>query len=212
MAISFATVLTDAKDMIDESQSSFVPDSSWNRWIDQATEELHRLLWVANPDAYTYTADFTIANETTAYTLPTDLRAMRYLVFNPGPAQRLLTQVPSVAQVRGFIRVANTFYVRGSTGAHRLYYIKAPTLTAGTNLDTAMEPWSEFIAIRAAVKAANKDENQRTVLERRIGELRREIETVVARDSATPMSIIETVSNDPLGHWNFGIGGSSLLP
>lgn len=214
MPITFATVVADAKEMVDETNSGFVPAGSWYRWLDQAIEEAWRILALRAPDSIETYVDFTA----TSVAVPAN-RGIRHL--EKDPTQRVRQVVPFLRSVgrageRGWYRQGETIFLQELTGSFRLTYLRAPKLwrtsvaspAEDDTIDTILEPFVEFLAVRLAIKAAQKDENQRPVLQARLKELADEMAIAVQLTSGQPTRIIETSDVDPLGHWSGGGRGS----
>lgn len=223
MAIALSTVVADAKEYVDETNSDFVPVTSWYRWLDQAIEELWRMYALYAPDAIETYTDFATTAAFPSVAIPAN-RGFRGVWKDPTLVSRM--RIPYISSEAapnavGWYLQSLSIFVVGLTGNFRLRYLSAPKLFRTTlvsppeneTLDACLEQFVEFLSVRLAIKGAQKDENRRTVLEARIAELKQEIPQILAAQrSATPMAIIEVADEDPLGHWGMSSGRDSRYP
>jgi hypothetical protein len=187
MATTLAQLMTDAKDRADLLNNAIVADPTWRRWINQATENLYRLLTVKDPARFYKAAPFTLAGGTGGNTvaLASDFRqllpggvtkdpgsqsmrrSLRRFNFAERDAQGRLPAWGTVRELAYDIQAGNIVIEPAvvSAGNYAYYYVAGPVpwLTDGSQDNTAIasvfEPYVDFIGTHTAIKGLTKDES-----------------------------------------------------
>lgn len=227
-----------AKDRADLIQSTFVPDATWNTYINQAMFELYDLLVTVFEDYFKAPAvQFTTVSNQAIYDLPNGTNHS-----GAAPFYKLLGVDLGLGSANNawvtldkynfmdrnrfvYPNTASTIYgvfnlryrVMGSkieftptptsNQVIQLHYIpRLPQLLKDTDLTTiGISGWLEYVIVRAAKYALDKEESDTSVLAQELMYLKQRIEESAAnRDAGRPDTITDTRQN---GFWGSGSGG-----
>jgi len=187
MTTTLAQIVTDAKDRADMLNNSLVADPTWRRWINQATENLYRLLFVKDPARFYKTASFTLTGGTggNSVALASDFRqlmpggvtkdptsqssrrSLRRFNFAERDAQGRLPAWGVVRELAYDIQAGNLVIEPASVcgGSYAYYYVAGPVPWAtdgsqdGVAIASVFEPYVDYIATHSAIKGLSKDES-----------------------------------------------------
>jgi hypothetical protein len=186
---TLAQIMADGKDLCDLVGNPIVGDITWRRWINQGQERLYRLLVAKIPARFHKSVSFTltgVGGNTQALasdfrvlrpdgvtkdpTVPALRRTLRRYSFGERDAQGGLPSWGYGAELAYDIQASNIVVEPGPScaGNYAYYYVHGPVAwaTDGTGdavaIDPIFEPYVDFIAHAAAVKAATKDESMDT--------------------------------------------------
>ena len=185
MAVTLAQIITEAKELIDESGSNFVDDTQWAIWANMGARKLARAIGRINASLCLVRATGLViassdaAPGTNSITIPAAAVGVYAVERDPTSTtlRRFVRQInPMSKNARcgelGYWRDATKVYIEPaeqSAGSYAIYYYAgATTMTSGVNLDTFLEPWWEYVAMFAAIRAQAKDKLDTSELERRL--------------------------------------------
>lgn len=192
MAVTLTQITTRAKQLADMVNSSFISSSEWTDYINAGYMELYDLVVAAFEDYFTTSTTSTISSGNT-FSLPADFYKLRGLDFSLNGAYVNCTQFNfgdrnltstwrSTALYnragRQYRIVGDTLYVipeDRAAGTYKLWYVPSITpLSSGSdtiNSTLTKFGWEEYIALYAAERAQNKQENDVTVLQKQRDQL-----------------------------------------
>lgn len=187
MATDRDALVTEAKQLSDKANTSFVTDAQWAIWANQGVRRLWRFIMRHNPGRLEVTTDFTLTASDNTFTLPTGLHRIRSIERDPGgPGRYVLRHSTVTSKNQQNSRLPT--YRRNKTdiivepkewaaGDYRCYYVAAPTnLPAGsTEMDDELDFWWEFPAIYAAIRGQMKARHDSSELRAALAELQDEI-------------------------------------
>lgn len=161
-----------------ELDDNYVSDSTLNAWINGSYQDLYDLMLAANTDWFTTTdTSITVSSGTSAYSLPADFYKLvgvdvadgsdwyNLRPFNLAERNRYTNGDKSFARYRimnGQIHI----YPTPAWGAGlRLWYVPVPTALSGDG-DTldGVNGWEEYVIVDVMIKAAQKEEQDATLL------------------------------------------------
>lgn len=199
-----------AREMADMVSSSFVTDAELGRYINQVGSELHEKLVVRYEDYFTSPTPttFSLSGSTNTYSLPSDYFKLRGVDYSDGGEWVSMRRYKH--EERDWFNRSNSFShgYRGSdrrytvmgtsivvapddeaSGDYRFWYVPKWTALSSSSqpLPTAMEQWSEYIAVGAAIRCMLKEESDPSALMQRKAELDNRIEDAASnRDASEP--------------------------
>ena len=205
-------------------ENSFLGQSVWRVWIQEATEELYKLILAqGGEEMLSITQNFTIttgnsvalAQTETGTVFTAAFRQLIGLTRDPGTPQRRTVHPFEFAERDSqwmeprYRLMGHTLYIEPeeqAVGNYQLTYLGGPQNWLGSGDDnnqlspTGLEPWKEFIMISAAIKALATNERTSTAeLEARLAAIVEEIETHAgSMDRGEPDKVTD-VSDD--GSW-----------
>lgn len=187
MSVLVATLIDQAQLVSNNRRNAAIASADWVTFINWAVESWYKFRTGLDPALYFATRDVTLTGGvsgstidlTTGFTAP-GLRAVHGVDLNPDTSSRMTIRSSNFAQrndgvgpwlpapfcpvrrydVRGFTMYFTPY--ENSSGAYRIYYRAAPYKFASnvdaTPLDAVLEPESEAIVLRAAMKALRIEE------------------------------------------------------
>jgi len=197
MPVALASLVAEAKSLIDESLQDYITTADWQRYVDSAIDELWRLFQGNNPDAVTTSAAFT----SSPFTIPAN-RGLRFVQKDPGTNQFRNLQPVSIGSAQhqdGYYRIGDALHLTpGQAGNFALFYVRTPQsyASAATNLDAILEPFREFIEVRAALKGASKRDIAKPELRDRVAQLYEEIRDAITCEQGLPDQIVDVYAYD----------------
>jgi len=207
MATSLTTLIADAKERADLTDSAFVSDAAWTRWINLAVRELWGLALSHNAEALATSSNHLGVTSGTI-PLPTGCLRLLYVEKDPDTSPQILPQTSLAGKGR---TNQISYYVSGTTisitpreqsaGDYRLHYVPSPTELVGfsDSLDSRLEQVWGYISIRAAISARGKEEVSTKYLIEELALCRDEVKRTFARRGGhIGMTPIETT---PLNPW-----------
>ena len=209
--VTFQALIDESKDRADMVGSSFVSDSTWEKYINKSKDVLYdHLISAYGEDYYTTDHDITLISGTDTYSLPSDFYKVVSVELDIGGSEYIpLDRFSLRNRGRGFYnRYYNVYKYRligdnihftpnPSTGTTvKLWYIPLATnLVNSTDELKGFNGWEEFIIIDAAIKALRKEESDTTELERDRAILVRRLDAKKRnRDAANGMKVKDTSS------------------
>lgn len=206
--VTLATLRSRARERADMVGSSFVSDSGFNDWINEANQKLYSLIVDAfGEDYFRSTQSFTTVASQSDYPLPSDFYKLVGVDLSYHGIWRSLTRyeraerntfrelkpeaLPRYAIVGSNLRLypAPTAGLSGSI----LYIPEAPLLTADGNSVSYPNGWERYIVIDAAIQALIKEETNVNALLSEREKIEREIRDAKEnRDMATPKQVVDT--------------------
>lgn len=161
----------------DQSGSKFCSDPELNDYINTAWCELYELLIDSGSEYRLETDTITTASGTSAYDLPSDFFRLRGVDIAIS-ADETLTAHPYMFEERNTYRTAGAWapgypvwyrqsgdtvkFIPEPTGVYTvtLHYYPVPTaLVSNQNTIDGINGWDDFVVVKAAMKAAAKEEN-----------------------------------------------------
>lgn len=195
--------------------STFVSDSEFNEYINYSVSELRDIIISkAGDDYFAASTDFSLLANTESYALPADfykvlwcdlkgedghfykMKRFEQSEKNNNSLSRLV--VPDIRyRLRGDNLVVTPF---SSVGGRiiRLWYVPLlPELSLDTDLLIGFNGWDEYIIVRAAIMALDKEEQDTRALAMRLEQLRLRVEAMAEnRDQGQPMRIQDNGSSN----------------
>lgn len=157
MAQTLAQLRTSAQQRANQENKTLVATSEWNRYIQEAVDELYDLIVSSFPHYYLSSFAFTLSssNQQSIAALTPIFYKLRGLDFLFAGAQRPLTVRPINFAER------NRFAATNFAGSYTLWYTpRPPQLTAdGDTLDFILDNWSKYVVLTAALAALPKEES-----------------------------------------------------
>lgn len=231
MATTVAQLIDRAKALADKRNDASIPDTDWLVYVNWGAEDLYRFMVSIDPALYFSSFDFPLvggltANATFALTGVTGgFRAMHGLDLNPDTTNRrtvprrnfrernmgrvgwwspTLFAIDRCYDLRGTNLVITPYEF--AAGSYRVYYRAAPynftSTVDATALDAVLDPYNEWIAIKAARKGLKIEESDSAPWTEELAELRDSIGSSHMRDDTEP-SIIADVEGDSGGTWGW---------
>lgn len=173
MAVTLSQIRAEAKELADETGSTFVTDAQWLIWINQGARQLHRAVYRAKAELLLArtTASITTANAVpNSSTIAVPAAALGVYALERDPSSTSRRFVPQISPLMGNpARTRLGYWVSGSNvhvgpaefaaGDYALYYLAGHTALSGDSdtIASSVEPWWEFIAVYAAKKCVEKD-------------------------------------------------------
>ena len=192
MATSLATLRTNAKQLADMDQSTGpMADAVWNVFLNNGYRRLWEKVALTFGDHFLTSADFTISVAGGTYTLATDFYQVRHLERNPDSDWP--DPIPSFELSMRNAQCSRAFKLRGgvleiqpktrSTGDYRIWYVQGPTVLSadGDEIDPCVDRWHDYISMRAAAFALNKEESDTTFLDQQIRDYEEQVITPQGR-------------------------------
>ena len=219
MATTLLQIRGFAKDIADYQNNAQVSDPTWNRWINQAQEELYRFLFKLAPQRFYATASFTLS-ATNSTALAAGWRRV-YGVTKDPTSQSLRTSLRQFnfeeRDSRGQVRVyggapERSYDIQGNNlviepaqfaaGNYAYYYTVGPTLLAldADAISTTLEPYCDYIEHRAAVNTLGREESDTSSLRANLDQMRDDIEAEFG-DSTEPSTIVDASATGGNGLW-----------
>lgn len=198
-------IRSNARQLADQENSTFITDSQANYWIDQALAGLWEMLVDADPDRY-ITSPYALATTpgTYVYALPADCYKVRALWHVRGTNDRDRVEPIPLAEApkymtrhttsifgneRYYLRGDNVVFVSDPAGEdYELLYIPAPRLLA-SDVDTfdGIAGWENWIEYTVAMQMMDKEEADSSALFREREKIEARIKKSASnRDSAAP--------------------------
>ena len=223
MATTLLNLRTQAKQRANMEQSSFVSDSEWNSYINNAASALYDLLVQAYEDYYLIMppTEFTLASGESKKALPADFYKLRGLDYKLGNAdfvqieqfqfgERNSAKIIDIRRI--FDEAPITYRLMGNyiqflpedraPGTYRLWYIpKFTPMTSDSDTFDGVNGWEEFIVIAAAIKALSKEESDVTALAAEYQELKDRITGLAAERDAGSSERITDVYRFRRTYW-----------
>lgn len=213
MSITLAQLKSQSRDRADMTNSQFVSDSELVNYINGSIAELHDLLIAAYDNDYYITEyTFNTVSGTDSYALPNDFYKLRGIDSKIGTDQWFTLQPfnfnerNSKNDLVAYLAYGNNFRYRiiGSEvvfspvpqGIYniKLWYIPVATkLTSDSDTLNDINQFSEYVIVDAAIKMANKEEADVSVLAAQKAELKRRIEVMAQNRNADKSESISDV-------------------
>lgn len=220
MSITLAQLKSQARDRADMTNSQFVSDSELVNYINGSVAELHDLLIAAYDNDYFITEyTFNTVSGTDSYALPNDFYKLRGIDSKIGTDQWFTLQPfnfnerNSKNDLVAYLAYGNNFRYRiiGSEvvfspvpqGIYsiKLWYIPVATkLTSDSDTLNDINQFSEYVIVDAAIKMANKEETDVSVLAAQKAELRRRIEVMAQNRNADKSESISDIYAENLDY------------
>lgn len=220
MSITLAQLKSQARDRADMTNSQFVSDSELVNYINGSIAELHDLLIAAYDNDYFITEyTFNTVSGTDSYALPNDFYKLRGIDSKIGTDQWFTLQPfnfnerNSKNDLVAYLAYGNNFRYRiiGSEvvfspvpqGIYsiKLWYIPVATkLTSDSDTLNDINQFSEYVIVDAAIKMANKEETDVSVLAAQKAELRRRIEVMAQNRNADKSESISDIYAENLDY------------
>jgi len=220
MSITLAQLKSQARDRADMANSQFVSDSELVNYINGSIAELHDLLIAAYDNEYFITEyTFSTVSGTDSYALPADFYKLRGIDSRVG-ADQWFTLQPfnfnernSKNELLSYLAYGNNFRYRimGSDlvfspvpqGVYniKLWYIPVATkLSSDSDTLNDLNQFSEYVIVDAAIKMANKEEADVSVLAAQKAELKRRIEVMAQNRNADKSESISDIYAENLDY------------
>lgn len=201
--------------------SSFVSDTEWNDYINYSISELRDMIIAKAGDDYFATSeDYSLDSQNETYDLPTDFYKILWCEFkgadgyyykmkrfeisemNSNANYAYLCNLPEILyRLREDKLWFNPLSALGGRLVRLWYVPLAPELSADGDTLQGFNGWDEYIVLRSAIIALEKEESDTSALSMRLEQLRLRIEAMSGnRDQAQPMRIQD---NDRLGEWEW---------
>lgn len=209
---TLAQLRTRAKERANMENSSFLATSEWNENINYAIAELRDIMISKVGDDYFATSQtYTLVSTTDTYALPADFYKVLWCevladdgyyykmkrferseknmganplvtIYSPDIRYRLLG---SNLQVTPITRIGGRTI--------KLWYVPLPIeLSSDSDTLDGMNGWDEYIVLRAAVMALEKEEQDTSALSVRLEQMRQRLESMTDnRDQSNPMRIYD---------------------
>lgn len=220
MSITLAQLKSQARDRADMTNSQFVSDSELVNYINGSIAELHDLLIAAYDNDYYITEyTFNTVSGTDSYALPDDFYKLRGIDSKIGTDQWFTLQPfnfnerNSKNDLVAYLAYGNNFRYRimGSEvvfspapqGIYsiKLWYIPVATkLTSDSDTLNDLNQFSEYVIVDAAIKMANKEEADVSVLAAQKAELKRRIEVMAQNRNADKSESISDIYAENLDY------------
>jgi len=210
MSITLLQLRTQARDRADMANSQFISDDELNNYINASIAELHDLL-IACYDAeyFLKSTSFNTTANTADYTLPTDFYKLKGVDvrLNGGDYTTLrpfnFNERNNKTGLSNFVVFGIEFRYRlvggnlsfspapDNTYDVKLWYVPVATkLTSDSDTLNDLNQYSEYVITDAAIKMAQKEESDVSILAAQKLDLRKRIENMAQnRDAANPESI-----------------------
>lgn len=229
MATSAATLIANAKELADLTNSAFVSDAQWLIWVNEGARELHTIVSTAFADTFYTEASFTIAagaNTKDLTSLSPAFMRIKGLDFNPTLPTRETVRRYNFAErnnvgaspladgyarrnLRRYRVVSRSLLIvepkENAPGDYKLMYVAVPTVltNSGTpvGLQAELDPWAEYIEIVSAIKARVKQEKGWEDLRVLRDTMRADIEASAPTDESEGDTIADVESNRVWGGW-----------
>lgn len=220
MSITLAQLKSQARDRADMVNSQFVSDNELVNYINGSIAELHDLLIAAYDNDYFITEyTFSTVSGTDSYALPADFYKLRGIDSRVG-ADQWFTLQPfnfnernSKNELLSYLAYGNNFRYRimGSDlifspvpqGVYsiKLWYIPVATkLSSDSDTLNDLNQFSEYVIVDAAIKMANKEEADVSVLAAQKAELKRRIEVMAQNRNADKSESISDIYAENLDY------------
>lgn len=220
MSITLAQLKSQARDRADMANSQFVSDSELVNYINGSIAELHDLLIAAYDNDYFITEyTFSTVSGTDSYALPADFYKLRAVDSRVG-ADQWFTLQPfnfnernSKNELLSYLAYGNNFRYRimGSDlvfspvpqGVYniKLWYIPVATkLSSDSDTLNDLNQFSEYVIVDAAIKMANKEEADVSVLAAQKAELKRRIEVMAQNRNADKSESVSDIYAENLDY------------
>ena len=220
MSITLAQLKSQARDRADMANSQFVSDSELVNYINGSIAELHDLLIAAYDNEYFITEyTFSTVSGTDSYALPADFYKLRGIDSRVGTDQWFTLQPfnfnerNSKNELLSYLAYGNNFRYRimGSNlvfspvpqGVYniKLWYIPVATkLSSNSDTLNDLNQFSEYVIVDAAIKMANKEEADVSVLAAQKAELKRRIEVMAQNRNADKSESISDIYAENLDY------------
>lgn len=152
--------------------SSFVSDAEVLDYLNNSYARLYNILVTKDEDYYSTTGTISLVSGTISYALPTDVFKIQAVEFQLGTNQYVTLKPYNEAEKNVLLNAGNI-----PSGTVRVRYIPQPTIySSGSTAIDGISGWEEFIVIDGAIQCKIKEESDTAALERRLSQLRREIE------------------------------------
>lgn len=217
-----------AKLRADMENSNFISDDEANAYIDASATELYDLLVGVYSDYYVSQATVSVVAGTDHYSLPTDfykLLGVDLVIDTQGNAVTLKPfvfaernsyiftptwNVVGLAYLRYHLRGSEIHLVpRPNTNQSlRLWYVPAmPALTSDSSTLDGINGWEEYVITDVAIKMAQKEESDVSVLMAQKAALIQRINSsAINRDAGAPDKVSDVTKQLPYEFWSFGSG------
>ena len=215
MAVTVATIRTNAKAFADMEKSKLVSDTLWLNFINKGYKRLYDLLvskfedyYVGDPTA------FTVVSGASSYSLPADFYKLRGVDRDIGGGEyveifpfnfvdrnrkRLATRFRSIETRVRYRIVGNKLIFTPADlapGSYQLWYVpRATDLTQDSDTVDGVNGWEEYIELDAAIKALIKEESDPSALMAERAKIEERIETMAANRDVGQSHVIADVSN-----------------
>lgn len=200
--------------------SSFVSDAEWNDYINYSISELRDIIISKVGDDYFATSQsISLTNSTDVYALPADFYKILWaeMLADDGYYYKMkrfeISEMNQNANVIAFAIPDVRYRLRGDNiwfnplsaiGGRtvKIWYVPLLTeLSADGDTLVGFNGWDEYIVLRAAIIALEKEEQDTSSLSMRLEQLRLRIEAMAEnRDQAQPMRIQDS-SRVEVGPW-----------
>lgn len=218
---TLASLRSRCKQRSNMENSSFVSDTEWNDYINYSISELRdMIISKAGDDYFATSANFPLDNQNETYSLPTDFYKILWceLLGNDGYYYKMkrfeisemnsnanaafLAQLPEIRyRLREDKLWLNPLSALGGRTVRLWYVPLAPELSLDGDTLQGFNGWDEYIVLRAAIIALEKEESDTSALSMRLEQLRLRVEAMSGnRDQAQPMRIQD---NERLGDWEW---------
>lgn len=206
-----------------EGQGAVDTDAEWLTLLNAAYLELWDLVATTYGDHFVAgPTEFTLAGATDAgasYTLPADFYRLRGLDYLRGSRPDGWEEVtPFAFAERNHPQDRRNYALQGAAliirpvdwaqGTYRIWYTPAPTLLSsdGDTVDARVAQWEDYIVVRAAIKAKDKEESDVSVLMAELEMFKQRIRAVAPRDAGHPPRVVDT----RIGRWRRGRHNEAL--
>lgn len=212
-----------AKQRSNNENSSFVTDAEWNVYLNYSISELRDIIISkVGDDYYAASQDYSLVSGTESYDLPSDFYKILWVELEADDGHYYKIHRYEIAEkssnvlplriyspdIRYRLRgddIVVTPISSASGRTMRLWYVPlAPELALDADELKGFNGWDEYIILRAAIMALEKEEQDTSSLSLRLEQLRQRVEAMSAnRDQAEPMRIYDNSRgrNETRGDW-----------
>lgn len=208
---ALSVLRTRSQQRADKENDDHIGTAEWTSYINEGYSALWDEVIRAFGDHFvSVSSSSAVAGGTGANTmsLPTDFYLLRKVQRQDGGrwhrvSRFNLAEGDSLDAVR-YRLMGNSIYFEpfdACRGTYRVWYVPGYTaLSADVDtIDTRVDTWNEFIVVKAAIAALNKEESDTSVLERQLATLTQRIHTMArARDAGEPDRIADIWADDAM--------------
>lgn len=176
MAQSLANLRAEAQQRSNQENKTLVSTAEGTRYVNEAISELYDLIVTLNPHYYVKSYPFTLSSVntldlTTVSSGSSTFYKLRGVDYFLSTSQQPMTVTEFNFQER------NRYWNQNFAGSYTLWFTPPPPALAadGDTLDFILDVWSEYVAVRAAISYAVKEES---------GELAESLATMLGRVEA----------------------------
>jgi hypothetical protein len=212
MAITLVNMRDAVKEVCDLVNNPQIPDSAYNRWINDGIEKLFRIIEKVDVGSFVTTSSFTLTAATNLQAKPAGFRRLLGVSKDPTvPSQRrslpkynfgerdsLGTLGPRSYRVIGQNVVIEPFQL--CAGNYAMYYVAGPTvLVADTDpIDVILEPYDDYVTTYVSIRTLGREESDNRDLYVELSKLEQEvIEAFAILDGDDPSTIVDDVARGP---------------